>query len=202
MPQPYDFAPLFVECATLQRLADDAGIGAEWRAMIAQRTPEAAELASDAAMNAPSTGIVGTLCFLAGALAAGLAASPHAIAGTIIDSDATYAAEALGAIAELKRALGEQHMNRATEFLGLREYGTGGNCTALRMDHSDGAYTLITDALEPIVPATMDTPCAMCFYDSEDAQEPSEDRTFPTLRAALLELYGPIAGQPLPEELR
>jgi hypothetical protein len=93
----------------------------------------------------------------------------------------------------------------ACALLGLEYYHTGGGCTALEMTLSDDAFLMITSTVnEACAPATMDEPVLVGTYASVESAYEGEGQweTFPTLRDALLDIYGPIAGAPLPDALK
>lgn len=90
----------------------------------------------------------------------------------------------------------------AVGFMGLEVVHTGGGCTALELRHSDESYTLVTVDLSDgdccFAPVSLSEPVVTGHY--MDGETPVF-QSFPTLSAALLEMYGPIAGEPLPAPL-
>jgi hypothetical protein len=93
----------------------------------------------------------------------------------------------------------------ACALLCLEYNHTGGGCSALEMTLSDDAFLMITSVEnEACAPVTMGEPVIVGTYASEATALEGEGQweTFPTLRDALLDIYGPIAGAPLPEALK
>jgi hypothetical protein len=89
--------------------------------------------------------------------------------------------------------------NRALDFLHLVYQGMGGGIVALAHDHGE-THTLFT--VEGDAPTALDDgPCDVGTYDNETWAQFGTLRQYPTLAAALLELYGPNDTDPLPEAL-
>lgn len=83
---------------------------------------------------------------------------------------------------------------QALALIGLQHVTTGGGCSALELRHSDTTYTWILDtALEDQAPTAIDSPVTVCYFDDEANTDEPEVSTFPTLRDAVLDIYGPIA---------
>ena len=87
----------------------------------------------------------------------------------------------------------------ATEFVGFRPVQTGGGCTALELEFRDDCYTLLTGIESLATPVTLSEPVHSGFYDDNELIQSSE---YPTLLAALLDIYGPCDGEVLPVELQ
>jgi hypothetical protein len=87
----------------------------------------------------------------------------------------------------------------ALAFMHAEPETTGG--TAFRIELSDESDLLITSRSE--LPTSLTEPVSIRHYRlvGDGIRECSEERQYDTLAAALLELYGPIEGEPLPEPL-
>jgi hypothetical protein len=93
----------------------------------------------------------------------------------------------------------------ALDYVGFKLEHTGGNCTAWRLSHGIGEdgerYTLITVYGEPVAPSSLRAgPVVVGGYEGENG-DAVQTLAYPTLAHALLDIYGPAEGEPLPAAL-
>jgi len=85
-------------------------------------------------------------------------------------------------------------------FLGGRVEGMGGNCTAIVFDYGDSETLITSVKYDHTAPESLNEMADAITYDKD---KPDEIRVGQrgTLRQILLDLYDPIAGEPLPGPL-
>lgn len=85
-------------------------------------------------------------------------------------------------------------LSEACALIGATHEQTGGGCSALIVRPREDFEILITnaDGWTMTAPRSLLSRVLVCSYDGGDIVE---ERTFPTLLDAVLDIYGPIAGE-------